>query len=150
MKKLHLVLSILIALTASPAAQAQTPIKGKWQLIKQSECITDDLAPAEEEEESLLREMKSRGGETAGIITFGDKGNGEQSTRILHKRKSTGKTSFLYRFDGETLYILDKKSRTIDGSFLVDKISSDSLIVSDAARPCDTKIFIRIKEARTN
>jgi hypothetical protein len=48
------------------------------------------------------------------------------------------------------LLILDKKSQTISESYLVDKFTADSLIVSNASRPCDTKIFLKISQAPAN
>ncbi len=74
-----------------------------------------------------------------------DNNNAEESTRIVSRRKSYNSKSFLYKFNGDAIYFLDKKSRTIIEGYTVEKFSADSLIISSAERACDTKIFIRIK-----
>jgi len=57
---------------------------------------------------------------------------------------------FLYKFNGEMLLVLDKKSQTISDSYLVDKLTADSLILSNASRPCETKILLRINRHDPN
>jgi hypothetical protein len=89
--------------------------------------------------------MKSMAGATPQVITFKEKLAGEESTRILNRKKSANSKNFLYKFNGEMLLILDKKSQTITDSYLVDKFSADSLIISNASRPCETRILLRIK-----
>jgi hypothetical protein len=140
---------LIIALVSVPAfyTGAQSLV-GKWQLVKQTTCIEADLEAeeADEETEDLVDEMKSRS--SAGstyVVQFKDNRSGEESTQILSKRKDYGSKSFLYKFDGTTLYILDKRSQTISESYVVEKLEGDSLILSNAARACDTKVFVRIK-----
>jgi len=140
---------LIIALVSVPAffASAQSLV-GKWQLVKQTTCIEADLAAdeADEDTEELVNEMKSRS--SAGstyVVQFKDNRSGEESTQILFKRKDYGSKNFLYKLDGSTLYILDKKSQTISESYVVEKLEGDSLILSNASRACDTKVFVRIK-----
>ena len=140
---------LIIALVSVPAffASAQSLV-GKWQLVKQTTCIEADLAAdeADEETEALVDEMKSRSsaGSTS-VVQFKDNRSGEESTQILFKRKDYGRQNFLYKLDGSTLYILDKKSQTISETYVVEKLEGDSLILSNSARACDTKVFVRIK-----
>jgi hypothetical protein len=119
-------------------------ILGEWQLIKQSTCMDQNMKPLADSTQQLLNDMKSRTTATASTVTFKDNQSGEESTRILNSRKSGYNKNFLYRFDGETLMVLDKKSRTITDNFIVEKFSTDSLILSNAARPCETRIFRKI------
>lgn len=107
--------------------------------------MDDQLADASEAETELLAEMKTRTPAAANVVTFKDKMEGEETTRILTRRKPSNKTKFLYKFNGEALWILDKRSQTITERFVVEKISADSLILSSSARPCEIRIFLRLK-----
>lgn len=128
----------------STALSAQS-IVGSWQLVKQTNCIEENVTVDNADTQALVDDMKSMSSATPQVVTFKEKMNGEESTRILTKRKASNTKNFLYKFDGESLMILDKKTQTITDNFLVEKFSSDSLIVSAASRPCETKIFLRVK-----
>lgn len=125
------------------ALSAQTII-GNWQLAKQSNCLEESLTTSDSTQ-YLVDNMKSISSATPQIVAFKEKQAGVETTRILNRRKGANSKNFLYRFDGELLMILDKKSRTITATYIVDKFSADSLIVSNASRPCEIKIFLRIK-----
>jgi hypothetical protein len=140
---MKILLVVIFAIVLSIPSRAQS-IVGKWQMVKESNCMESNIT-VNESTENLLSEMKSRSSATPQIITFKEKQNGEESTRILGKKKGTNKSTFSYKFTGETLLILDKKSQTLTDSYTVEKISYDSLIISNASRPCETKIFLRIK-----
>jgi hypothetical protein len=134
----------IILLAFSSLLSAQT-IVGKWQLVKQTNCLEGNMTANSDSTQMLIDEMKSMGSASPQVVTFKEKMVGEESTRILTKRRAANNKTFLYRFDGESLMILDKKSQTLTDSFQVEKFSSDSLIVSSSSRPCDTKIFLRIR-----
>jgi hypothetical protein len=136
-------LLFLLACGFAHTLQAQSII-GNWQLVKKSTCLEDAMT-ASDSTQLLIDEMKSRSNTTPQIVKFNDKQSGEETTRILNRRKSTNTRNFLYRFDGEMLMILDKKSRTITDNYMVDKFSADSLVISNVSRPCETKIFLRVK-----
>jgi hypothetical protein len=139
-----------IAITHNTNGQS---ILGKWQLIKETTCMDDELGESTESdstETALLDEMKSMSGPTAQIVTFREKGSGEESTRILSRKKYANGKNFLYKFNGEMLIILDKKSQTLTEMFKVDKITTDSLILSNEARACETRIFLKIKDPKPN
>lgn len=122
--------------------QAQSII-GNWQLVKQSTCLEENMTA--DSSTGLVEEMKNMSPPGTQIVSFKEKQAGEESTRILNKRKGANSKNFLYRFDGEMLMILDKKSRTITDTYMVDKFSADSLVVSNISRPCETKFFLRTK-----
>ena len=134
----------IILLAFSSLLSAQT-IVGKWQLVKQTSCLEENMTANSDSTQMLIDDMKSRASASPVVVTFKEKMVGEESTRILTKRRAANNKTFLYRFDGESLMILDKKSQTLTDSFLVEKFSSDSLIVSSSSRPCDTKMFVRIR-----
>ena len=135
-------LLVLNALTMVCHAQS---IVGRWQLVKESSCVEDEMSPDDVETEELIDDMKSRSGATPQVIEFKDNNSGHESTKIISRKKSYNSKGFLYRFDGEGLYFLDKKSRTIIEGFTVEKLESDSLIITNSTRVCETKIFVRIK-----
>lgn len=137
-------LCIILCSTAAVLCHGQS-IVGKWQLVKQSNCVEDELEEEEGGVKEMVEDMKGLSGSEPQVIEFKDNNTGSESTKIINKKKSYNSKSFLYRFDKENLYILDKRSRTIIDGFLVEKFDGDSLIISNAARVCDTKVFVRLK-----
>ena len=134
-------------LTVNVQSQAQS-LLGTWQLVHQSNCIEEEISNPSSTEQNLLDDMKSQSGASAQIVRFRDKGAGEESSRILNKKKSANSKNFLYKQNGTTLLILDKRSQTIAETFSIDKLSADSLILSNAKRSCDIQIFLKIKDPK--
>jgi hypothetical protein len=124
--------------------QAQSII-GDWQLTKQSDCMEEKMTAVSDSTQQMIDEMKSMTPPTPQIVSFKEKLSGEESTRILNRKKAVHNKSFSYKFDGERLLILDKKSHTLTDSYTVEKFSADSLIISNSSRPCETRIFLRVK-----
>lgn len=124
--------------------QSQTII-GKWQLVKQSSCIDENLGTATDTEEELLSDMKSRAGAEPQVITFRENKSAEENTKIINSRKNYNSRAMLYKMSENMLYLLDKKSQTIIESFTIEQFSADSLIISNSARACETKVFVKIK-----
>jgi len=118
---------------------------GRWQLIKQSNCVDSKLGEEEASVQEMVEDMQGLSGATPQVIEFKDNNTGEESTKIISKKKSYNSKSFLYRYSESSLYFLDKKSKTIIEGFSVEKLDSDSLIISNTERVCETKIFVRIK-----
>jgi hypothetical protein len=135
---------VLIIISQNMICQAQS-IVGRWQLVKESSCVEDEMSPEDAETEGLINDMKSLSGATPQVIEFKENHNGQESTKIINRKKSYNSKAFLYRFDGEALYFLDKKSKTIIEGFTVEKFESDSLIITNSSRVCETKVFVRIK-----
>ena len=134
----------LLSLGFSTMLQAQSII-GSWQLVRETNCVEEHITTDNDDVQNLTNDMKAMSSPTPRIVTFKEKAQGEESTRMLTRKKPSNKKSFLYRFDGERLMILDKRSQTITENFTVEQFSADSLIVSSASRPCDTKVFVRLK-----
>jgi hypothetical protein len=137
-------IAFLAFATVSTVCCAQT-IVGSWQMVKHTSCVEDEMDMKDNESKDLVKDMKSMAGTTPQILTLKENNNAEESTKIISRRKSYNSKSFLYKFNGDALYFLDKKSRTIIEGYTVEKFSADSLIISSAERACETKIFIRIK-----
>ena len=125
-------------------ANAQSII-GSWQLVRQSNCVEDELSPSSAETDQLVADMKGMSGTSPQVLILKQKNEGEENTKIITKKKSYNSKSFLYKADGESLYFLDKKSHTIIESFSIEKLSTDSLIISNISRACETRIFVKIK-----
>lgn len=135
-------ITFLIMTLAATVCKAQT-IVGTWQMIKHTSCVEDGIDDTGSEE--MVKDMKSMSGATPQVLVLKENNNAEESTRIVSRRKSYNSKSFLYKYNGDAIYFLDKKSRTIIEGYTVEKFSADSLIISSAERACDTKIFVRIK-----
>lgn len=133
----------LLAMLSLPAA-AQS-ILGKWQLLKETNCMDEEISPSSETEAELRAQMRAMESPGPSVVTFKEKMQGEETTRLLTRRKPSGKTRFLYKFNGESLWILDKRSQTITESFVVEKLSSDSLILTSSSRPCEIRVFVRLE-----
>jgi len=136
--------TLLILICISMAGNAQS-IVGRWQLVKESSCVEDEVEAEDGGTQELIDDMKSMSGATPQVIEFKENNSAQESTKIISRKKSYNSKSFLYRHDGDALYFLDKKSRTIIEGFTVEKLASDSLIITNSARVCETKIFVRIK-----
>jgi hypothetical protein len=119
-------------------------IIGKWQLANETSCLDDDIEVNGDEQE-IVNEMKSMSGPSSRVIQFKDNNTLEESTKIINSRKSYNSKTLLYKHNAENLFVLDKRSHTIIETFTVEKLSSDSLIISNSSRPCETKVFVKIK-----
>jgi hypothetical protein len=135
MKKLSLLLLLSLPLMVNGQS-----IVGKWQLIKSSSCVGGDM-----DDDELVTEMKNMASPGNQVVTFKDNNAAEESTRIISRKKSYNSRAMLYKFSGESLFILDKRSKTIIESFNVEQLSADSLIISNSSRACETKVFVKIK-----
>jgi len=120
-------------------------IVGRWQLVKESTCVEDELSTDDAENEKLVNDMKSMSGASPQVLEFKDNNTGTESTKIISRKKTYNSKGVLYRYDGDGVYFLDKKCRTIIEGFTVEKIEGDSLIITNSTRVCETKIFVRIK-----
>ncbi len=107
-------------------------------------------AAQEENLENLRKQMQSRTPVTPQVVNFKKNSSGTESSRILNTGKTANPKKFYYKLNGKMLLILDKKSQTISDSYIVDKFAADSLIVSNAARPCETRIFVKISKEGAN
>lgn len=126
-------------------------IVGTWQLTSQTSCLDVSLAEDDDaetdEEDDLVAEMKNMSdGGTNSVIRFKDNQTGAESIRMIDSRRSTKKNNFLYKLDDGNLYILDKKSRLLLGSYEIERLTSDSLIFTNARKACETRVFVRVKE----
>ena len=135
---------LLLAMTGCALFSQAQSIVGRWQLVKQSTCVEDELGEVDEDTQALVDDMKASAGATPQVLELRDNNTGQESTKIISKKKSYS-SKFLYRYNENGLYFLDKKSQTIIEGYTVEKLEGDSLIISNSSRVCETKIFVRIK-----
>lgn len=138
-------ITMLLLLIPAAVYSQSASIIGKWQVVKQSNCVEDEMGEDDAETQALIEDMKGMSGQTPQILEFKENNGVHESTKIINKRKSYNSKAMLYRINENGLYFLDKKSRTIIESFTVEKLTTDSLIISNSSRVCETKIFVRIK-----
>jgi len=141
---MKLLFSFILMIICCSSSYAQT-IVGSWQLMKQSDCMDDKISVDDEGVQDVLNDMNKMSSPTPQVVQFKDNQSGEESTHILNKKKTTNAKAFLYKIDESSLYILDKKSHTISETYTIEVLKSDSLILSNTARACETKIFVRVK-----
>jgi hypothetical protein len=141
--KLNVIVTIaLVLFTLSGKGQS---LIGSWQLVRESTCLEEHLPEDTSDTQALARDMKAMNDKTPQVIKFTDHQSGEESTKILNTRRNVNTRHFLYKTDSNSLYILDKRSRTIAETYNIDSLQGDTLILSNFARPCETKVFVRIK-----
>ena len=147
MKLLNILLALgyLFCLHFSAFAQSGN-IVGTWQLVKQSTCLEQAANGGNAE----AGQNTQNTGVSAQVVTFKDNASGEESSPLLNSARTSNPKKFFYKFNGDMLLILDKKSQTISDSYMVDKFSSDSLIISNASRPCETRIFVKLRPEQPN
>ncbi len=135
-------LVIIIATLLAIQGHGQSLI-GKWQVVKESHCLGDESEPASETEEELTEKMASLSGVTPKILQFNADNSGEQNWKSVEKKKSGVKEKFLYKVDDDTLYLLDKKSRLITDTYLIQLRSQHSLILINKSRTCERMELVR-------
>lgn len=141
---MKVLLFFLVLILCCLSGYTQT-IVGSWQLMKQSNCMNEKISVDDPGVNDVLNDMNGMSGQTPQVIQFRSNQTGEENTRILNKTKASNTKNFLYKIDESNLYILDKKSHTISETYTIDVLKTDSLILSNASRVCETKIFVRLK-----
>ena len=137
---------LIILLLVGIAAHGQS-IVGTWQLSEEKTCFQ---AESQFEKSDTEKELESGFGSTsktsvAKLISFTEKGGGEEGVFSKGKKKGTGTTSFRYKISGQELQFLDKKSGMITSRFVIEELSQTVLRFHDAARDCEIKSFVRVK-----
>jgi hypothetical protein len=139
--RIFLVISLWLFVVAAPAQR----LTGTWQVVKESNCLGIEMVEPEETEQELLESMSTLSGSTPKTFRFNDDGTGEENWRTRGKRKASSKEKFMYRFTEGAVYFLDKKTRLITDTFLVETFTASSLIMFNKDRTCE-----RVELARVN
>ena len=70
---------------ASLICQAQS-IVGRWQLIKQSNCVESELGEEEAGVQEMVEDMKGLSGPGPQVLELKDNNTGEENTKIISKK----------------------------------------------------------------
>ena len=136
---------VLLILTALPIIGQAQSIIGTWQVMKERNCLGRELEEPTKTEEELTERMTSLSGQIPKVITFNPDQSGKQNWKSVGKKKSAVREKFLYKVADDTLYFLDKKSRLIIDTYLIQALSADILILVNKSRSCE-----RLELARVN
>lgn len=120
-------------------------IQGTWQLTSNKTCFQAEMKESETEKE-LTSKMGSNSTSTvAKLITFNKDGSGKEGIFSAGKKKGAGMETFQYKFSGQELNFIDKKSGMITRRFVVDELTETSLKIHDAVKDCEIKTFTKAK-----
>ena len=88
---------ILLALMGYTLYGQAQSIVGRWQLVKQSSCVDDEMA-TDDDTQALVDDMKSLSGAAPQVLEFRDNNTGQESTKIISKKKPHTCSSFIFAF----------------------------------------------------
>jgi hypothetical protein len=121
-------------------------VVGTWQVVKESTCLSNEMGPSDETEEELSGQMKTLSGPTPKTIQFNTDNSGEQNWKSVGKKKPVVKEKFLYKVADDVLYLLDKKSRLITDTYLIQVLTADSMVLVNKSRSCEQMELVRVKQ----
>jgi ABC-type uncharacterized transport system permease subunit len=135
--------TITLALSFAFCLANGQSLVGTWQLSKQTNCLESEVSDTTKMDADVMREFSSKSNRSPKVMIFRADNTGEENIRTMNKKKVAQVKKFLYKFDGTTIYLLDKKSRLITGSLIVDELTSDSLVYHTAGKVCEQVILVR-------
>jgi hypothetical protein len=121
-------------------------ITGTWQVMTESTCLGNELEPPAETEQELVNQMATLSGQTPKIVQFNSDNSGEQNWKSAGKKKTAVKEKFLYKVADDVLYLLDKKSRLITDTYLIQLLTADSLVLVNKSRSCERMELVRVRQ----
>ena len=116
---------------------------GTWQVTKQSNCLESEVSDTTKTNVELMNEFSSKSNRSPKVMTFRADNTGEEGIKTVDKKKVSNVKKFLYKYDGTTIYILDKKSRLITKSLIVNILTSDSLEYHSTGKNCEYVVLVR-------
>jgi hypothetical protein len=117
---------------------------GSWQLIEEKTCFQSTMKESDTELE-LKDGMGASRQAVARMITFSEKGKGEEGIFSQGKKKGSDMNKFNYRVTGQELQFLDKKSGMATQRFIIDELSATTLRFHNALKDCEVKTFTRVE-----
>ena len=120
-------------------------LTGTWQVVKQTQCMDEQLGTPSETEAELLEAMESMAGAPPKVLLLNADMTGEWNWKTSGKKKAAVKEKILYRVSDGYLYILDKKSRLITDIFIIEMQTAESLSMFRKDRSCEHYDLIRTK-----
>jgi hypothetical protein len=123
-------------------AKSQSVV-GTWQIIRQSNCLEAEVSDSLQTDEDVMTAFSSKSNRSPKVMSFNSDNTGEEGIKTLDKKKMSGVKKFHYKQDGSTIYILDKKSRLITSSLVIETLTSDSLVYHPAGKACERIFLVR-------
>jgi hypothetical protein len=120
-------------------------VVGTWQITKQSNCLESEVSDTLKMDEDVMAEFSSKSNRSPKVVSFNSDNTGEEAIKTMDKKKSSSVKKFHYKQDGSTIYILDKKSRLITSSLVIETLTSDSLVYHPAGKACERIFLVRTK-----
>lgn len=120
-------------------------IVGAWQITKETNCLEKEVTDTLQTGGEMLKEFSSKSSYSPKIIRFHEDNSGEESIKTIEKKKAASVKKFHYKFDRESIHILDKKSHFLVNSWVIEKLTTDSLVYYVAGKSCDRKFLVRLK-----
>jgi hypothetical protein len=120
-------------------------LTGVWQVTHESQCMDQELGTPSETEEELEEAMQSMSGRAPKVMILKADLTGEWNWKTVGKKKSAYKEKFIYRISDGIIYILDKRSRLITDTFIIELNTADSLIVFRKDRSCERYEMVRTR-----
>jgi hypothetical protein len=133
-----------LALVTGYAHAKGQSLAGSWQLTESKNCVEQLLEESDTEAE-LSKDFGSSSHSVARIMTFTEKGKGEESIVSKGKKKKEEKTEFRYKMQDNQLLLMDKKSGIITERFVIEEFNETTLRIHRANRDCEVQVFTRIK-----
>ncbi|QOI97235.1 MAG: hypothetical protein HRU69_06915 [Flammeovirgaceae bacterium] len=136
---------LLVMIVFATGGYGQSVV-GYWQVIKQSICLGNEMVPTSETEEELSQQMAALAGPTPRVIQFNTDNTGEHNWKSVGKKKAAVRDKFLYKVADDTVYLLDKKSRLITDTYIIQVLTAESLVLVNKSRPCERIELVRVKQ----
>jgi hypothetical protein len=137
-------IAMIMTIAAPSLINGQT-IVGEWQVTKQTNCLENEVSDTTKMDSSMMEAFSSSSTPTPKIISFRADNSGAESIKTLKKKHPVSKKKFHYKFDGQNIYILDKKSHLIVGGFIIETLTSDALVYYSEGKECEKTFLVRIK-----
>jgi len=135
----------MIMTIAVPSLISGQSIVGEWQVTKQTNCLENEVSDTLKTDSEMLEARSSKSTHTPKVMSFRDDNTGEERIKVMGKKKSADQKKFHYKFDGQNLYILDKKSHLIVSGFVVETLTTDTLVYYTQGKECEKTTLVCIK-----
>jgi hypothetical protein len=137
------IISLALALISFTAFSQS--IQGTWQMTDNKTCFQTNMKETETEKELEGMMGGNSASSVAKLIIFKKDGSGQEGIFSVGKKKGSDMNSFQYKFSGQELNFVDKKSGMITKRFIIDELTETSLKIHDAVKECETKSFTKVK-----
>lgn len=139
------VVGLLMMVVVAAGCYGQSVV-GYWQVAKESTCLGNEMAPSSETEEELSQQMAALAGPVPKVIQFNTDNTGEHNWKSIGKKKAAVREKFLYKVADDVVYLLDKKSRLITDTYMIQVLTAESLVLVNKSRSCERMELVRVKQ----